>query len=94
MHILKTIGFAELVEFCCRGPPIVMVTLKDNFPAGNFVNEGKIRLRFLKIQRPGEISEEHRCIVLANIGQAFLQFIHVTNPGAAKYIHWLRRTKA
>ena len=41
-HIVPAVRRAELIELCRRGPPVVVVSLEDDLPARNFVDEGKI----------------------------------------------------
>jgi hypothetical protein len=43
LHILKAIGITEFLELGRRTPPIVVVALENDLPAGNLVDPGKIR---------------------------------------------------
>ena len=66
MHIREAILLTKLIEFRSRTPPVVVISLKNDLFTGDIVNPGKVILRLLQIQRPGQISKQNCCILRAD----------------------------
>ena len=80
-------GMSKLIELGNGTPPIVMVAFKDDFPTWNLVDPRKIRFGIGKIQGPAQIPQEHRGILLRDLGEAFFEFIHISHPCATEDVH-------
>ena len=93
-HVVPAVRGAEMIEFCCRRPPVVVVSLENDFPARNFVEEGKVLFCLLDAERPAEVSEQHGRVARRNHGKPLAEFLHVALPAPAEHIHGLIRAEA
>ena len=85
---------AEFIELCRRRPPIVVVPLENNFPAGNFVDEGKVLFRLLDAECPAEVPQKNRRVAGRYHGKPLAELVHVSLPAAAEHVHGLVRAEA
>lgn len=58
MQVFKPVFPAELIKFRSGGPPVIVISLENDFSAGNIsADPFKIRFRVGQIQRPAQISQ-------------------------------------
>ena len=87
MHVRIAALGAEAVEFCRRAPPVVMIALQDDLPAGDGCHEGKIRFRLLQLQRPRHIAEQHRRILRPDDRQPLAELFDISDPASSEHVH-------
>ena len=85
---------AELIELRRRRPPVVVVPLENDLPAGDLVDEGKILFRLLDAERPAEVPQKNRRVAGLDHGKPLAELVHVSLPAAAEHVHGLVRAEA
>jgi hypothetical protein len=83
-QILKEICIKALLNFGGCGPPVIVVTLEDDFLPGESVNKGEIRNGLLQIHAPAEITAENAGVVGSERRKAGLQFLRMVMPHMAE----------
>ena len=58
----------ELLEFGSSAPPVVVVTLENDLPAGNLIDPGKILFCFIQAQSPAQVTQQYNGIFLGDNG--------------------------
>ena len=81
-QILKKICIKALLNFGGCSPPVIMVTLEDDFLSRQAVNKREIRNGFLQIHAPAEVAAENAGVIGSEGREAGLQFLRMIMP------HW------
>jgi hypothetical protein len=83
-QVMKEICIKALLNFGGCSPPVIMVTLEDDFLPGQSVNKGEIRNGLLQIHAPAEVAAENAGVVGSEGREAGLQFLRMVMPQRAE----------
>ena len=81
------------VHFRHGRPPVIVVSLQEQFPARKILKERKIRTAVLQLHRPGGVPRQYHGILRTHSRQpVFPQTLHIVLP-AAENVHGLGRSQ-
>ena len=89
VHVRKAALLAKALKLRRRVPPVVVVALDEELPAGKLGKKAEVGLCLGKSQCPAEVSHDDQGILLAQNAEIFLELLHIACPLAAKDVHGL-----
>ena len=84
---VSCVGPAELFHLCQRCPPVIVVAARQDFAAGQAVEETQVRQGVSQLHRPGNVAgDDRRCHPVRRFAASFPPFgFHGPASGCQKY---------